>query len=584
MYLAEIMQATEVLSLWDRIAFVLWGSTFNWKDFFDFFLALSGFLALIFGPGRWIINNIMKVSAPYRAYKDDIDTVLGEESRKMIEKYYIPTRGQDIDPCNEEEIRENNGKYNTEELIPFLCKRAFSEESFGKHYIILADSGMGKTTFLVNLYRQYVLKNRFWSRDRMNMRFIPLSSETCMEQIQKIDNQGKTILLLDALDESKDAMINCDAFLKELLKHTENFYRIVITCRTHFFSNADNEPENTGLIRVGTGDKNLKFTKKYITPFTDREVNDYLRKRFRFQFEMQQKAKEIVNKVPAIMARPLILNWIDCLLETDDQLHFTYEIYKTIIDRWINREPEALTKGRLFVLSQRIAVWMMIHATTCVPSAVVEGMAAEKEIDLLPIVAKSRSLLNRNSNGDYKFAHRSFLEYFLSEQIFYSGRFPENENYLHSMSGFRRFFIERLEHGAVHAMVEDARYFTKRPPKFRELLDRKTKMVIHYTNRTIVTVNSGERLPCITVIYAYVEDRDSSVVHLWKSEYIRYPHGNQREMEQSAIGLWVRKKDRYLCRFSKKYYSGITGINTIETQYVYTSPLLMEGLDIPTID
>lgn len=444
MYLTEILASAENLSVFEKIAQISWGGVFTWKDLFEFVGAVSVVVGLVWGLIKWIKNNFYKISAPYKAYKEDIDAVLGEETRKRSEKYYIPTRGQDVDPCNEEEIRENNGKYNTEEMIPFLCKKAFSKDSFGKHYIILADSGMGKTTFLVNLYRYYVLKKRFWLRDRKSMRYIPLSSENCMKQIQEIENQGKTILLLDALDESKAAMTDCDAFMGEILKQTESFYKIVITCRTHFFSDAKNEPENTGLIRAGTGDKNAKFTKKYITPFSDKEVKMYLRKRFKVRFDMRRKAQEIIKKVPSIMARPLILNWIDCLIESDKKLEHTFEIYKTIIDRWVQREPEVYTKGKLLRLSRSITEWMMNHATTVIPASVVEEMACNQGIDLLPIVAKSRSLLNRNSGGEYKFAHRSFLEYFLSECVFDTGLLPVNEKYLHSMSGFRCFLSERF--------------------------------------------------------------------------------------------------------------------------------------------
>ena len=446
MILTEIFQGTEALSVFDKIAQLLWSDIFTLKDFFEFILAAAGFVTLILGPCRWIRNSIVKISAPYKAYREDIDAVLGRNSRKLIEKYYIPTRGQDVDPCNEEEIRENNGKYNTEELIPFLCKKAFSENSFGKHYIVLADSGMGKTTLLVNLYRHYVLNNNTWTKNRKKMRFIPLSSENCIEQIKEIKNPGMTILLLDALDECKEAMLDSEAFMKKLLVHTEKFCKIVITCRTHFFQDEKDEPENTGMIRAGTGNKNLKFTKKYITPFSDHEVDIYLRKRFRFQPATRRKAKKIVNKVPAIMARPLILNWIDCLVEPHKKLEYSYQIYETIIDRWIKREPESLTKGKLLALSVRIADWMADHTTTHIPASVVEEMAHAEKIELLPIVAKSRSLLNRNSTGEYKFAHRSFLEYFLATKTYVGATIPENDTFLHAMSGFRRFFDEYVQY------------------------------------------------------------------------------------------------------------------------------------------
>ena len=579
MYLTEILENAESLSVFEKIAQIFWGDVFTWKDLFEFIGAVSGVAVIVFGPIRWIKNNILKISAPYNAYKEDIDAVLGEETRKRSEKYYIPTRGQDVDPCNEEEIRENNGKYNTEEMIPFLCKKAFPKDSFGKHYIILADAGMGKTTFLVNLYRYYVLKKRFWSKDRKNMRYIPLSSENCMEKIQEIENPGKTILLLDALDESRAAMEDCDAFMEKLLKETEGFYRIVITCRTHFFANEKKEPENTGLVRPGTGNKNLKFTKKYITPFNDDEINAYLTKRFRFQRKTQKKAKEIVNKVPTIMARPLILNWIDCLVETDKELKYTYEIYKTIISRWVEREPEVLTKGKLLVLSQRIANWMMDHTTIYIPGNVVERMASEDGINLFPIVAKSRSLLNRNSNGEYKFAHRSFLEYFLAEYVYYSGGDTENEAYLHSMSGFRRFFIERLERGSVATEESDVKIVFAQHPRLKRLVNDEIKTVIHYTYCKSTDNKSGRMLPKVTVIYVLQDEKNSSKVRLWKDEYIRYPHGVKQNFASDEIGLWVRKKQMYLHSFPTQYYFEITGIDTLETQYVYTSQLIMTLLE-----
>ena len=174
---------------------------------------------------------------------------------------------------------------------------AFASESFGKYYIILADSGMGKTTFLVRLYRDYILKINLRRRKKLSICFVTLTESDFLSKIKSVEKPEKTILLLDALDENTEAINDCDAFLKQLLETTKRFNKIVITCRTQFFSNQRSEPRKTGLIHAGTGNKSSEFIRKYITPFSDREVKQYLRKRFRFRFKFRKEAKRIVDKV-----------------------------------------------------------------------------------------------------------------------------------------------------------------------------------------------------------------------------------------------------------------------------------------------
>lgn len=573
MFLTELIQETEILPIFEK-AQLLWNGFFALKkDDLDYALTVLSLLVFVIGPLKWIKNGIMKITAPYGAYIADIDSVLGKQSRKRIEKYYIPTRGQDVDPCDEEEIRENHGKYNTEELIPFLCKKAFSEDSFGKHYVILADSGMGKTTFLVNLYRYYVLKLKSRLKDRKYMRYIPLSSESCMEQIKEIGSKGKTILLLDALDENEEAMHNCDGFLRELLKNTEGFYKIVITCRTHFFSDAKDEPENTGLIRVGTGDKNLKFTKKYITPFSDREVNAYLRKRYRFLLKKQRKAREIVKKVPAIMARPLILNWIDCLVEEEKEAKYTHEIYRTIIDRWVKREPEVLTKGRLLELSQRIAKWMLDQKTTYIPAAEVERMALSEGIKLLPIVAKSHSLLNRNSKGDYKFAHRSFLEYFLSEQVYYGGLPYERKEYLSKMSGFGQFLVERIMRSNLAGLLSyklDKDYV----PIDKENIQGATNTISRYHYSFCLYNENQKQYQLGIVIISVTDIPKEDRVLLRKFEFVELRSDNPRTYPV----MWCLRREPDVRALSKDTYAHLFLDNNSNIKYVYTPPIQMNML------
>lgn len=426
----------------------------------------------VFTAIQFLKNNLMRLSAPYREYKTVIDGIFGASVRKNVSKYYIPTRCQDKDPCNEEEIYEFNGKYVTEKLIPFFCNKAFASESFGKYYMILADSGMGKTTFLVRLYRDYVLKIKLLPRKKMGICFVSLTEKDWISRIRNVTVPGNTILLMDALDENSEAIADCDLFLKRILDETKKFNKIVITCRTQFFSNQKSEPKRTGLVHAGTGKKSSEFIKKYVTPFTEHEVDLYLKKRFKFNYFLQKDAKKIIRKVPEVMARPLILNWIDYLLDKKKPLNYSFEIYGRIMSEWVEREcggqwiekdSGKLTKGKLVRLSYEIAQYMLDNEVTLVPAEIVDEMARKENIEIEPILAKSRSLLNRNSNGEFKFAHRSFLEFILAKKVYEKKEIPTNDYFLHSMSGFRRFFCEYIKRDlcATYGVEELNHYFAE---------------------------------------------------------------------------------------------------------------------------
>lgn len=243
--------------------------------------AVISILAAVFGVIAAFRKFKEKILEPHRLYVRYVDRVYSKNNRKEITKYYIPTRAQDIDPCDQDEIRDNNGKFISEPLVPFFRKEAFRESSQGKYYLVLADSGMGKTTFLLRLYRECFLKRP--SKNYKNIRMIPLSQENCLNIIQKISNPGETILLLDTLDENKQAIIDYERFFSDLLRVTEEFNKVVISCRTQFFPNRASEPEVTGRIQIGTGAKSEEIVKKYLSPFTDEEVKLYLQKRYRFR-------------------------------------------------------------------------------------------------------------------------------------------------------------------------------------------------------------------------------------------------------------------------------------------------------------
>lgn len=406
-------------------------------DFILSIMEILGYLSPIIVFILWT-----KLISPHVKFKNFVNSVYTQEKLIEVSKYYIRTRAQDMDPCEQDEIKENNGKYISCNLISFFIKDAFIKSSSGKYYLVLADSGMGKTTFILRLFRECMkVFNSPW---KLKAELVPLTDADCLSRIKEISKPEKTILLLDALDENKAAINNCNAFFEELITTTSAFNKIVITCRTQFFPSSKDEPAYTNFIQIGRRNKKTEIVKKYLSPFTDEEVKLYLKKRFQFKFKLQKRAFKIVRKVPNIMARPLILNWINFLCDSKEDYRYSYQIYDTIIDKWIEREDLGHSERKLFELSRSIADYMFKHESTTIPASKVEEIADKKEVKLEPIIAKSRSLLNRNGQGDYKFAHRTFLEYFIVFGIFEKNRMPEKTDFLWSLSGAKRFLLEIL--------------------------------------------------------------------------------------------------------------------------------------------
>ena len=73
----------------------------------------------------------------------------GGDTIERSTKYYVPPDGSSVDPSGEAEIR--NVVAAREKLFG-LIDRFLSDESEHRHMIVLADSGMGKTSSLLNYY------------------------------------------------------------------------------------------------------------------------------------------------------------------------------------------------------------------------------------------------------------------------------------------------------------------------------------------------------------------------------------------------------------------------------------------------
>jgi hypothetical protein len=352
---------------------------------------------------------------------------------------YIRTKLQDLCPSDLDEPGSSHAHFISEEDgIQFFLRRLTTmvSERDSRYYLILADSGMGKTTFLLNLL---IAHSCHFGLHRLAMKLAALGHPDCDDNIKNYptEERSNTILLLDAFDEDPKAFENCSERLDSLARELQGFYKVLITCRRQFFGAETEIPAGPGLRSYGTQVMPVVYLPKYVAPFTEDDVARFLKKRFRWNSKKRSIAAEIVRKAPSLMARPMLLGHVHVLLEKGvAEFTKTAEIYERLVTFWIEREAEKARTApnyreqktqrkkyekQLWKFSNDLAVQIwdgrISRRGFYISIDEITRLANEKKIDLDTLTRRdisSRSLLNTCADGRYKFAHMSILEYFLA--------------------------------------------------------------------------------------------------------------------------------------------------------------------------
>ena len=439
------------------------------SEIISFSLVILGFLGgLIVGivkfihwitlrNNQWLLNENLR---PYFS-ASDVDRAT---------RYYIPTKFQNVSPTADEEPGKSHMASAKELLMPMFIDKVFkNKHADTKYYLILADAGMGKTTFLINLFLNYArnpVRNLSASNDNQTIRLFPLGSPDIWSDIKAIKNKRDTILLLDAFDEDIKAVDDYDARMKEILEETKEFKEIIITCRTQFFPSDKEIPDDTGYATFGGEQGSYKFQRVYLSVFDETDISTYLKKRFSFfQFSKRRKAFEIVEKSPNLVMRPMLLSYINDFVEADRSFKYSYEIYEVLIEKWIERESkkhgirkkyhtEEKYRELLLNFSRALAVNLYqkreerggyyITKTDIIAGT---GKFQITDIDsdgMGETEVRSKSLLNRDAEGKYKFSHKSILEYFLAKELNENGRWLTDFDF-EGMSAVEMFLEEMID-------------------------------------------------------------------------------------------------------------------------------------------
>ncbi len=356
------------------------------------------------------------------------------DDAKKYRKNYIPTMGTDRPPENEDEPIDSIGKSYRFQLIKFFIKEVFPERS--KHqFLILGGAGMGKTTFMINLFYKYNYKVGI---NKKRIRYIPLGDPRADEFINKYKNDGSfykdggnTILLLDAFDEDPKAADNHVERINELVKLTSTFHKVLISSRSQFFPDEESAKYSYALPNIDKSLKERNLIHKYIAPFSDNEVKKFLRNKYGIKIGGYYKnpdrkiAEGICEKSSFLIARPMLLDNIDELIKSKKRFNFEHEVYEELINSWIQRESKKQPQRRSETFTADMQKFVDKAAKNVysnflnqkglfVEYDVLTQVANDNNINLDLVDLTTRSLLNRNTKGRVKFSHKSILEYLLA--------------------------------------------------------------------------------------------------------------------------------------------------------------------------
>ncbi len=379
-----------------------------------------------------------------RNYRDNrsLFPYYNNDATKKARKYFIRTKCQNIDPSDELNLKSSFAFAAKEDLLKFFLKKVFNgKQTTNQFYLILGDSGMGKTTFMLNLFSRYnsVIRSVFKS-DKIILLPLGLDKETIRAEIQKIKDPTKTIILLDGFDEAPYILHEDIASeFDNLIDMVKSFRTVLITCRTHYFSSEKEEPNELKVKKfntVGNGYHSIK--KMYISPFEDKDVAKYINKIFWvFSFKQKKISQKIIKKTDDLLFRPMLLSYIHELVRQKKQEYKDrIDIYEVLVVAWLNRESNKYPEDQKYIFESHLAfftyeICKYIYNNYSVnglyvPLEEIDRLSKEFQIDLNKIELKSRSLLNRNSKGYYKFSHKSIFEFILA-YLAYENRHQNGE-------------------------------------------------------------------------------------------------------------------------------------------------------------
>lgn len=358
---------------------------------------------------------------------------------------------------------------NDEELPLKEVVADFLEDETSQALLLLGEYGCGKTSFCrfltYTLIKEYQLNNNNYLPI-----FIPLRDYSKTPSIddmltslfinkyhinngsilvfRQLIKYGRVVLIFDGFDEIAKRVnydIKFEAY-KEICKYAVGNTRIIMTCRPNFFQDQKEYKKifEKSYLHYEPGDINdAQFEREYIAGFTEEQILDFI---YSYEMDINASGIEIEKFCEIIQAthdlsdlakRPFLLNIIVKTLpkilagkgKLGNRIINTANLYKDYTDTWLDREE---IKGKTLIKSsdkrafcEQLAFELFINNCSLIHFSDLQksirhyfkNLTNIEEIDYFSHDIQNCSFLNSDGNGNYGFAHKSFMEYFVAKSI-----------------------------------------------------------------------------------------------------------------------------------------------------------------------
>ncbi len=388
---------------------------------------IGGLIVAVITGISGFVWSLLKKRAAIKKWKEEEEVKgkieLGAERFKLVKSStFIPTMGQKEGPHDSDIITISDNRF---DLVDKLLNEIFSadEGAWKKRFAILGGTGMGKSTFSAYLFYKYINLYKF-NECKYPIFIKYLGQKNVINELRKMSENNdvsQSVLILDALDENIDAIKDTKAFLDIIEEITDKYRIVILTSRTQFFSDKGNEPAKGTVQQNSHNHKFLSWEIMYISPFSEEETIKYLGTKYKIPSEGYSKAKKIADLSNDLLMRPMILSFVDDLLDlANNKTILVSEIYARIIEKWLSKECEgqALDKSELFDFSKKLSLYIYEKWVQSGEAYITEdefqSFLLKNDYQDNPYSFRGRSLVNRRGDGSIKFSHKSFWEFFLS--------------------------------------------------------------------------------------------------------------------------------------------------------------------------
>ncbi|MBF0495178.1 MAG: pentapeptide repeat-containing protein [Deltaproteobacteria bacterium] len=379
----------------------------------------------------------------------------------------------------------------------------FLDKSSNSFLTLLGDFGTGKSSFslhyFVELAEKYLQDETaripiFISlkdyQQELNLEdfiirevFERLEIEVSLPAFQDLALAGKFVFFMDGFDELaslSDNELTCRN-LKELTKLSfENTIfmttktgspaqanKIILTCRTHAFPSEEQiehmlrgvfKTDYATVYRDYINGTDFEITRLYLKEFNEDQVREYVR--MVTDDSTAQAVLELIDDIydlKGLSKRPLLLEMIIETLQKlkDEEKVNVADLYRTYTDQWIQRDD---WRSHMTPVGKRAFMWQVatkmfkeggsasIHYSKLDRPDVnyIEDRATALDDDYYKYEITTCAFLNRDKEGNYKFIHKSFQEYFIAECFFDRLRNKTNDLGYADLNSEIRVFLSHI--------------------------------------------------------------------------------------------------------------------------------------------